>query len=48
MASELSLSEDEITAGVAYSTVNYLGEDWDTLSDEDKEVYYKMADDMFG
>ena len=47
LASELSLSADEIRAGVAYTVAGFLGEDWDTMSEEDKNKYIDNADSFF-
>lgn len=47
LATELSLSADEIRAGTAYTIVSIIGEDWDTMSEEDKESYINKADAMF-
>lgn len=47
LATELSVSADEIRAGAAYTIATMIGEDWDTMSEEDKENYIDKADDMF-
>lgn len=47
LATELSLSADEIRAGVAYTVATFIDEDWDAMSEEDKENYIDAADDMF-
>lgn len=48
LASELSLSEDELRDGVAYVfAVNMAGEDWTEVSEEDKEEFRKNADYAF-
>lgn len=45
LASELSLSENEVKDGVAYAViVNVYGEDWENASDEDKDKYRTLAD----
>ena len=47
LAKELSLSADEIRAGVAYTVAALLGEDWDEMSDADKKKYIDKADNFF-
>ncbi len=48
LATELSLSEDEIRDGVAYMMMTTLfEEDWDTASEEDKEEHRQSADMYF-
>lgn len=44
LASELSLSEDEIRVGVAYSTTEIGGKEWSELSEEDKTTLTESAD----
>lgn len=47
LATELSLSADEIRAGVAYTVATMLGENWDEMSEEDKNKYIDNADSFF-
>ncbi len=47
LASELSLSADEIRAGVAYTVAAILGEDWNEMSESDKNTYINNADSTF-
>ena len=47
LATELSLSADEIRAGAAYTIATMIGEDWSALSDEDKDNYISNADEFF-
>lgn len=47
LASELSLSESEIRDGVAYTFYDILDQNWDEVSDEDKQDTRKRADDLF-
>ena len=47
LATELSLSADEIRAGAAYTIVTMLGEDWEEMSDADKDKYIGKADSFF-
>lgn len=47
LATELSLSADEISAGAAYTIATLVGEDWDAMSEEDKENYIDKTDDIF-
>ena len=47
LATELSLSADEIREGAAYTVATMLGEDWDELSEEDKNKYIDNADAFF-
>lgn len=47
LAKELSLSEDEIRTGVAYTIATAIGEDWDELSEDDKNKYIDNADSFF-
>ena len=47
MAEELSLTEDEIAAGAAYTAAKLVGKDWDSLSEEKKENYIGRADKYF-
>ena len=47
MAEELSLTEDEIAAGAAYTVADIKGESWDSLSEEEKEDYIGRADKYF-
>lgn len=47
LATELSLSADEIREGAAYTVATMLGEDWDELSEEDKNKYIDNADSFF-
>lgn len=47
LASELSLSANEIRAGAAYTVAAMLGEDWDKMSEEDKNKYINKADSFF-
>ena len=55
LASELSLSEEDIKLGVAYTVSELMGQDWGTLTEESKKAYcaeadlyfYLMEDDLF-
>lgn len=47
LATKLSLSVDEIRAGVAYMVANALGKNWDEMSEEDKQAYIDNADSFF-
>lgn len=47
LAKTLSLSADEIRAGVAYSLIEMMGLDWDTVPEEDKNTYIGVADETF-
>lgn len=47
LAKELSISEDEIAMGVAYSIAEIGGKNWDELSEEDKNLYISKADNTF-
>ena len=47
LAKELYLSADEIRAGVAYSIASLVGEDWDEMSDENKNKLIDGADAFF-
>ena len=47
LAKELSLSADEIRAGVARYVVAQLGEDWDELSEQNKNTFISSADELF-
>lgn len=47
LASELSLSEDEIREGVAYALTDLSGDDWSELSEEDKKTLTENADIIF-
>ena len=47
LASELSLSAEEIKAGAAYAAVSLIGQDWDELSDDEKDKYAANADEFF-
>lgn len=47
LATELSLSADEIREGVAYTIAAIVNEDWDTMSEEDRESYIVLADAAF-
>ena len=47
LASNLSLSADEIRTGAAYTIAKALGENWEEMSDDDKKAYAKEADDYF-
>ena len=47
LATELSLSADEIRTGAAYTIAKILGENWEEMSDDDKKAYAKEADDYF-
>lgn len=47
LATELSLSAEEIRTGVAYTIVKLLDENWDEMSDDDKKKYINRADDFF-
>lgn len=53
LATELSLTADEIRDGVAYTVAAIVGEDWDTMFVEDKayyatdDIFYIMEDDLF-
>lgn len=44
LASELSLSEDEIRVGVAYATTEIGGKEWSELSEENKTTLTESAD----
>lgn len=55
LASELSLSEEEIKEGVGYVMAEMTGEDWSEMSEEDKKaitentdiIFSMMEDDLF-
>lgn len=47
LARELSLSAEEIRAGVGFTVANLLGDDWEKASDDDKAKYIAMADSAF-
>lgn len=48
LASELSLSEDELLDGVAYCLcVEIFGEEWDSISEDEKEEYRQYSDAAF-
>lgn len=47
LASELSLSVDEIKAGAAYAITTYYGIDWFSLTEDEKEDYISKADLFF-
>lgn len=47
LAKELHISEDEIAAGVAYSIAEFSNQEWDELSEEDKDNYISKADYAF-
>ncbi len=47
LAKELSLTEDEIAAGAGYTAAKVVGENWDSLSEEEKENYIGRADKYF-
>lgn len=47
LASGLSLSADEIRTGAAYTVATMVGENWDELSEEDKNKYIDNADAFF-
>ena len=47
LATELSLSADEIRIGAAYHVANLLGENWDEMTDDDKDVLISQADSFF-
>jgi len=47
LAKELNLSEDELKMGVAYSLTQVMGEDWDELSESDRNKYINIADSSF-
>lgn len=45
LASELSLSEEEVLDGLVYTAIVTVGgEDWDKASQEDKDNFYEKAD----
>ena len=48
LASELSLSEDEIKVGVAYVMTEIGGKEWSEISEEDKKTLTESADIVFG
>lgn len=49
LATELNLTEDEIIDGVAYViAVDVYDEDWDSLTEEEKESYRGYSDIAFG
>lgn len=48
LASELSLSEDEIRVGVAYVMADIGGKEWSELSEEEKTTLSDGADIIFG
>ncbi len=48
LASELSLSEDDLREGVAYALiVNVMGEDWNEAPEDSKQEYKELADGAF-
>lgn len=48
LADELDyLTEDELRYGVAWASVSIIGENWDELSDSDKQIYLDKADYIF-
>lgn len=48
LATELSLSEEEIRIGAAYHIATYIyDENWDELSDEEKETYIEEDSDIY-
>lgn len=47
LASELSLSEDEIRMGAAYVLTELCGGNWTELSDENRETLAEAADESF-
>ena len=48
LATELSLSEDELKDGVGYVMAEMTGEDWSEMSDEDKSTITENTDIIFG
>ena len=48
LATELSLSEDELKEGVGYVIAEMTGEDWSEMSDEDKATITENTDIIFG
>lgn len=48
LATELSLSEDELKDGVGYVMAEMTGEDWSEMSDEDKATITENTDIIFG
>lgn len=48
LATELSLSEDELKEGVGYVMAEMTGEDWFEMSDEDKATITENTDIIFG
>lgn len=47
LATELSLSEDEIRMGIVYFLVQMTGSDWETVSEDEKNQLAKNADAAF-
>ena len=48
LAAELNVSEDELAAGVAFTVNEIMGaDDWDTLSESEKESYLSATDMYF-
>lgn len=47
LASELSLSEDEIRAGVGCTFAELFGSSWQFVSETDKQAYMDGADELF-
>lgn len=47
LAKELSLTEDEIAVGTAYTVTQLIGLEWDSLSDEEKENYKTLVNSSF-
>ena len=47
LAKELNLSEEEIIDGVAYTMASICDDDWNTLSDVEKDRYRDYADYIF-
>jgi len=47
LATELSLSAEELRVGAAYTIAGLIDEDWETMSEEDKKDLINTADDMF-
>ena len=47
LAKELSLSEDELKLGVAYTLAGWFEKDWETMSEEEKNELTESADYAF-
>ena len=46
LASELSLSEEELSQGIAYVVADMVGEDWNTIPEDTKTALVESADSL--